>query len=115
MKLLLFFQVQNYTIENGGQALDIEEWKKMFNLSQDIGNDLLKSSVVKQLLGYGFFFNILSFWDNITVGKIKSHRMCVSENSETCRIFISYTCMLETTTYYGLNHVKVNCVKKLRN
>ena len=72
MKLLLFFQVQNYTKENGGRELDIEEWKKMFNLSQDIGNDLLKSSVVKQLLGYSFF-QYFVFWATLLLQNKISH------------------------------------------
>ena len=80
----------------------------MFNLSQDIGNDLLKSSVVKQLLGYGFFSIFCLFGTTLQLEKLKVIE-CVSENSETCCIFINYTCMLGTTTYYWAKSCKSLC------
>ena len=45
------FKVQNYVEKNGGKALQVEEWRKLYNLSLDLGNDLAQSSVVKTLVG----------------------------------------------------------------
>ena len=49
------FKVQNYVEKNGGKALQVEEWRKLYNLSLDFGNDLAQSSVVKTLVGWVFF------------------------------------------------------------
>ena len=51
---LFCLQVQKYVKENGGQELDLDQWRNLFNISSCVGSDLVQSPIVKMILRYEF-------------------------------------------------------------
>ena len=47
----ILFQIQKYAEANGGQTLNLEEWDNLYNISNNVGNGLLESGVVKMMVG----------------------------------------------------------------
>ena len=55
----ILFQIQKYAEANGGQTLNLEEWDNLYNISNNVGNGLLESGVVKMMVGYVMFFSFV--------------------------------------------------------